>query len=460
MRNGKLKTLWAIAALLIPSLVSSVTMASNDTDKDGWTLITQQDPTASLVHIRIVVRSGSLSDLNEPGLAYFTARAVLRGTKTRPYQELNNSIETLGATISATVDPTKTVFTATVLNQNLDSFLDLLRDVLTNPAFAVTEMNLLQKILYGELRSDLQESRNVAARALMQLAYVGLPLQNPVHGTVDSVSKITPQDATGFFKAHYSRENMVIAVTSPLTPADLTAKLQMKLDSVPHGTLDAQKQPASVIKGRQVVIVDQKGLSTVPIFMATAGASDADPDLFSLEAGNFIFGADFTSRLMQVLRAENGWTYGAYSGFGQLLSPQAEAGLFSIYLYPSAEHFGDAVAKALSMFEDYAHSGLTADELAFAKESLTNRYPFQLDSAEKRLDQTLRSSLTGRPLLTVDQYAAQVAALDLTKLNAAIAVRTDVQDIAIAVVGDAATLKPVLAALPGVKSVTVVQIDP
>ena len=43
--------------------------------------------------------------------------------------------------------------------------------------------------------------------------------------------------------------------------------------------------------------------------------------MLALETGNFVFGEDFTSRLMQVLRNENGWTYGVYSGFNQLMGP-------------------------------------------------------------------------------------------------------------------------------------------
>src|SRR5271156_4184660 len=121
-------------------MMATAAHASPTSDNTGWTFVTEQDPSAALSHIRVVVRSGSVSDpAGFPGLAHFTARALLRGTQTRPFQELNNSIETLGGSISVSVDQTQTVFNATVLTQNLDSFLDLVRDVMTNPAFDVAE---------------------------------------------------------------------------------------------------------------------------------------------------------------------------------------------------------------------------------------------------------------------------------------------------------------------------------
>ena len=149
--------------------------------------------------------------------------------------------------------------------------------MLTNPAFDVAEMNLLQKILYGELTAALQDRRTVAAsRAIMETAYAGTALQTPVEGTLATVSMITPQNATDFFQAHYVRENMMVAMTSPMTHDDVIAEIQMKLDPIPHGMLDAATLPTPTFKGRNAVIVNRKGMSTTPILIATKGMADAD----------------------------------------------------------------------------------------------------------------------------------------------------------------------------------------
>ncbi len=442
-------------------VASSVISQTGLADTNGWTILTEQDPTAAITHLQFVVRSGALSDpADKPGLAYFTARALLRGTTTRPYQELNHAIETLGAAISVDVDPTQIVYNAAVLTKNLDNFLELLRDVFTQPAFSVTDVSLLQKILFGELSASLQDVRTLASRAVMKTLYAKLPLENPVEGTQAGISNITPQDLLAFFQAHFVRENLVIGMTTPLSRSAAEAELKMKLDSIPHGVLDAPVLPQPTFKGIQAVIVDRKGTQTVPVFIASPGVSDADPGILALETGNFVFGDDFTSRLMQVLRADNGWTYGAYSSYQQLLKPSRQAGLFSSYMFPSAEFFGVAVSKALSMFQEYGTQGITADELKFALNAQVNRYPFQQDSAEKRIAQDLRQLLTGRPNLTPAQYAAQIGQLTLEQVNSTIAQKTNVQTLVIAAVGDASVLQPVLAALPNVKAVTVVPIQP
>jgi zinc protease len=434
---------------------------STASDTTGWTIVTEQDPGAAITHLQFIFRSGSLSDpADKPGLAYFTARALLRGTLSRPYQELNHSIETLGAAIGVDVDPTQITYNASVLTENLDAFLDLMRDVLTQPAFSATDLGFLQKTVVGELSASLQDVRTLASRAVMKTIYKGMPLENPVEGTQSGISKITPQDASAFFRTHFVRENLIIGLTTPLTQIEAAAGIQSKLVSLPHGKLNAPTLPAPVFKGIQAVIVDRKDTETVPVFIVSPGVSDADPELLALETGNFIFGDDFTSRLMQVLRAQNGWTYGAFASYQQLLKPSAKAGVFSSYMFPAAEHIGLAVAKALSMFQDYASHGITADELKFATRAQVNRYPFQQDSAEKRLAQKTRKLLTGRDTLAPAEYSARIGRLGLAQVNSTIAAKTNFRDLLIAAVGDAAVLRPILEALPGVTSVRVVPINP
>ena len=233
-----------------------------------------------------------------------------------------------------------------------------------------------------------------------------------------------------------------------------------RLAGLAEGSLDQPRLPAPTLQGKRAVLVDRKQMSTSPLMIAVKGVSDSDPDLLPLEVGNFIFGADFTSRLMQVLRAENGWTYGAYSGFNQLFSPQAEAGVFSLYTFPSVEFASLAIQKALAMLEEYVQAGLSEDDFHEAIEALSNRYAFEVDTVEKRLNLKLREILTGHLYDSPESYRGKLGALTREQVNSVILRRTLLSDWAVSVVGDAETLLPVLNSLPGIESVEVLDIQP
>lgn len=427
----------------------------------AFEIVTQRDPQAALVHITLMFRSGSLEDPTDlPGLAHFTARALLKGTQTRPYKDLIDAIERLGGTLEVSIDQTTTTFTGAVLAENLDFYLDVLRDVFSQPAFDVQELLTLQDIIRGELVSSLQDTREIAKRALMSLIYSGTKAERPVLGTLDGISKITPKDAAAFFQRAYVKGNLVIGVSSALEDADIQARLRSKLATIAEGPSRALPFPAWSLKGRRAVIVDRKDLATASTFVAIPGVGDADPSRRVLEAANAAFGGDFTSRLMRVLREEKGWTYGVRSGFEIALRPQAESGFFGIYTFPSAEFSTDALKTTWEELEKYARLGLTEEEWNGTRDALSRRYAFEIDTATKRLAQQMRSAKTGRPLLTPDAYTALIAATDLSSVNAQIAAHHDLGSAAIAVVGDAAVLKPLLKSLPQFDSVSIVEVQP
>jgi zinc protease len=424
-------------------------------------VVVEHDPPALLARVQVIVRSGSLADPEDrPGLAHFTARAMLRGTRRHGYAALADAIERMGASLGAHVEPTRTVFGGVVLARHLDGFLDLLREVLTEPAFPPAELDTLRSIIAGELQSNLQDVRTLAALAARQRAWAGTAAARPAAGRVAALGNLTPEDAAAFHRARYVRENLVVGVASPLDPARAEERLRACLEGLGSGPADARAAPHPRLRGRQAILVPRPGLSTTPLYVAVPGVGDGDPDLPALEVGNFVFGADFTSRLSQVLRGENGWTYGAYSDYWQLLPPQSSPALFSLYTYPSAEHAALAIPRALAMLEEYGARGVTAEEFAAARSALTNRYAFEVDTAEKRLAHRLRERLGGRPFDSVDAYRARLGALTPDALNRTVAERTPVQDALIVAVGDPEALEPVLRALPGVENLARMDVEP
>jgi predicted Zn-dependent peptidase len=422
-------------------------------------VLAEPDPQASTVALQIQVRSGSLSDpVGKDGLAYYTARAMMRGTFTRPYTELSNDIEQLGASVTVVADQATTTFSCLVLSSNLSPFLDIMRDVLTQPAFDVTEMNTFQKTLEGELQSALQDPQKLAARAVLQTQYAGTAAAHPVTGTIVSTARITPQDTRAFFQSRYSRENIVIGATGPFTADELVSLIESKFDPIPHGKADNPVLPAPTSTGTVAIIVPRTGLATVSTFVAIPGAADNDPDMLALEVGNQVFGADMTGRLMQDLRVEHGWTYGAYSAYDQLISRSAQPAIFSEYFYPSTEYAALALPEGLKLLSTYAQSGIEQSEFQSAISALSNGYAFLVDTADKRLDLRMRQLLTGRPYLDTQSYQAALAKLSLSGVNSAIEKHTLLNNQVIVVVGDPTVLQPILQ--PLAKSVQILDIQP
>jgi len=454
--------------MVLGGILASFTLAQ----AGSMRVLTEADPSSQLARIKIVVRSGSLADPEGyPGGAYFTARGMLRGTRTRPYAELNREIEKLGGSIGVSIDATKTVFDGAVLAENLDPFLDLLRDIFTQPEFNLNECSTLQGIIQGELKSALEDPQVLASRGVQRALYSGTRMQYPAQGTVSGVGLISPGVASQFFKTHYLKSNLLIGITAPLSAEIMIAKIVAKLDAIADGVAPVAIVPQPQFNGSKAYIIERPGLATVPTFVATSGVGDADPDSLALDLGNLVFGGDFTSRLMQELRAKNGWTYGVYSSYNQIFTPMAEAGLYSIYLYPTAgfeisegEIPFKSISTTLRMLQDpntgYETAGIEAVEFTRAKSALLNSYPFDSDTAAKRLASKVREALTGHPNLNTDQFTSALNQLTQGSVNQAISRHARTENLAIVTVGDSKHLKSVFNKLTPVIPASILDIQP
>jgi zinc protease len=413
-------------------------------------LVTERDPQALTAQIQVIFRSGSLSDPEPmPGLAHFTGRVLLRGTRKRSAHELTAAIERLGASLTVRTDQDLTVLRGAVLARNWQPFLDLLREVLTEPAFDPGEVETLKNTLQGELRASLQDAQELATHALFRSAYAGTPAARVPEGTLQGLARVTPAELRDFFCRHYVHHNMIVGVSSPLDELQVAQDVAQTLELMPLGIENLDALPDATFGGRGSVIVDREGLSTSPVYVIAPGVSDADADLPVLELGNFAFGGDFTSRLMQVIRAENGWTYGISSDYWQVTAPKGRPGLFTIYLFPSSEYAALALPKTLEMLEEYARKGLSEEEFEKARDALRNSYAFRVATADQRLALKLREILTGRPFLTPQEHEEWISSLTLRQVNETIERRLPLEDLLVMTVGAVSGLQPILASLPG-----------
>jgi zinc protease len=420
-------------------------------------LMTERDPRAQIAQIQVIIRAGSLLDPPAlSGLANLTGRALLRGTRSRSYSALTAAVERMGGSLGVRSDQDLTVLRGSVLNRNLDAFLKLMWEVLTEPAFDEKEVATLKNTIEGELKANLQEAQELASRAALKASYKGTAAERVPDGTVAGIAAATSKDLREFFAKNFLKQSMIVGVVSALEDADISARIEARMSCVPVGTAMSSAMPQPTLGGKKAVIVDREGMSTTPIFVAIPGVGDADPELPALEVANFIFGEDFTGRLMQELRAEKGWTYGVSSSFRQLVTSKAVPGIFSIYLSPSAEFASLAIPRTLAMLKDFVRGGITEQEFVKTREALGNSYAFKVATAEQRLGLRMRTWLTGRPFETTEQYARRLANLTLSEVNQAVSRRLRPEHWLVTAVGEPDALKPVLAALPGVQVVETV----
>ena len=106
-----------------------------------------------------------------------------------------------------------------------------------------------------------------------------------------------------------------------------------------------------------------------------------------------------------------------------------------------------------------SHIGLTVADLKRAKDFLVKSHAFEIDTAQKRMDEPIEAELFGLPSDYFDGFVGRVQTVTRNEANASLQKRLSRKNLAITVVATAAQLKPELAQLTELDEIKVVPFD-
>lgn len=420
--------------------------------------IFEADPKSMVTGMDIVLKAGSIHDpKGKEGLTRITSLAILRGTTQKNRVQFVEELEGLGASIDIDAGASRTMIKLNVINENLAPALKLVSEALLTPAFSPSEVTSLISEEMGKLETERSNNRQLLRRAYRQAMYGGSPLAFPPEGTPASLKSLTVDDLKAQWQKIFVSGNIIWTAATNQDEKRIKELLLAVFPKIPEGAALATPMiAAKEIKGRQLYIVPRTGASTTETIIGHPGIKASNPDRVILDAGMFIFGSDFTSRLPTVLRKENGWTYGAYASYEMVDLPRRYGGFFSVYTFPQTQFATKAVPKAVELLEAYIKSGITKDELEFTKNSLGNSYAFRLATAHDRLSGRVYEMLDGAPFLSVAEYRRKMASLSREKILKAVQATHNPKNLVMVVVGDPEELKALAELVPGVTSTQII----
>ncbi|NBT57648.1 insulinase family protein [bacterium] len=370
-------------------------------------LIYEEDPSSLVSDFQVVIRTGSAEEpVGKQGLTNIFSELMLRGTKKYDRQKFQSTLEKMGATLTVSVSHDQIVFSGEVIKENTFEFLKLIEEALLHPKFDEKEFNSLKVEVINQIAHIKNSNNRLGGLAIRQELFKGTPIEKPALGTLSSVRKLQMPDVLRAYNSAFFKQNILFAVASPFKESQWKTALKEIWKKFPDGSVKTRRifEP-QIPEGPTLIVIHKAKTSTGVLTFAQKGITAQDPDRYVLGAGNFSFGGEpLVSRLFRTIRGELGWTYAINSGYGAMGSLSYQPGIYTIVSTPSVEFTSKTLFKTLSSWQDYVRNGLRKEELSLAQESLINSYPFEFESAQKRLGQRVYSELYGVPVLTQEEY--------------------------------------------------------
>ena len=271
-------------------------------------------PTAAeVVTLRFVVRHGA-SSLAEgkSGLAALTARMMTEGTRKRSSLELAEQAESLGSTLVSDAGRDESMLGISALAADLDRAIELLAEVVTEPAFDSKEFERVRAEWLDGLVAERQSPDRLAS--LAGLRALNGPLHGaPVSGGVSDVKRLSTADLVQFHARYWLPASSALVLVGKVDLATARASVEKHWKAFRSRAAQPGKPvavPAAPDRLR-IVLVDRPGAVQSAIFGAQRFPRRSEPGHEARELLGEVVGGLFTSRINQNLREKNAFTYGA-----------------------------------------------------------------------------------------------------------------------------------------------------
>jgi predicted Zn-dependent peptidase len=359
---------------------------------DVWVVEQHEVP---MLQVNLIVRAGSVADpAGKFGVASMTANMLDEGAGTRSALELADAVEFLGAQLGtgSTFDYSAVRLSAPV--GRASEALALMADTVIRPSFPANELERLRK----ERLTRLLQARDDPA-AIIEIAFPRLVFGDKhrygtsAGGGAAEVKAMTLEDLRSFHATYYRPEHSTLIVVGDVTPAKVVPLLEKAFGSWKPSGAGSKQAPlpaATQLSKRQIYIIDKPGAAQSQIRIGWVGVPRSTPDYPTLQVLNTILGGAFTSRLNTNLRETHGYSYGAFSGFEERISP----GAFSARAGVQTDKTGEAVKEFFNEFSGMLKP-IPAEEMDKARNYVALGFPAEFEStgdlAQKLEEQVVHS---------------------------------------------------------------------
>lgn len=387
-----------------------------------------------------IVLAGNLpvGSISEPrqvaGLADLAASALMRGTMERSFDDIYQTIESIGASLYTGAGRHHTSFRGKALAEDLEVLLRLLNEVLRSPSFPKKEIEQLKAEKLTGLALRDQDTGSVADMTFDALAYRGHPYSQASDGYPDSVSELTSTDLRRFHRDHFGPRGMILAVVGGIKSKVALDKVEAVLGDWTNdrATPAAEAPDPRPLKKFTRKDVPVAGKTQVDLVMGVPGPRRSDPEFMPAVLGNSVLGRfGLQGRIGDRVRAQEGLAYYSYSSVTGGTGP----GPWKVRAGVNPANVDRAVDLIREEIRRFSTEKISRGELTDNQANFIGRLPLQLESNDGVASGLVYIERHALGLDYYQRYAERIQAITTTAILDAAQRYLDPDRLAAAVAG-------------------------
>ena len=337
----------------------------------------------------------------ESGIAHFVEHMLFKGTATRSAQAIAEEIDSIGGQLDAFTAKEYAAYYIRVLDEHLPIAVNLLSDMILNPALAPVDVAKEQSVILEEIKMVEDAPDDLVHEEFTRHFWLNHPLGRPILGTPETVQSFSSATLRDYFTRTYTAPNLIVAAAGNFqheTLRDLVSGAFAKLPPT------APRYPTSAPGVGSGLSVRRKDIEQSHICLGTGALSQGHDDRHVAYVLNTILGGSMSSRLFQHIREERGLAYAVFSN----LTSYSDAGMLTVYAGCANDKVGDVIDLTLSELRTIREELVSHDELRRAKDHLKGSLMLSLESTSSRMSDLARQELYFTRHYTMDETLASI----------------------------------------------------
>ena len=285
----------------------------------GLQLIGIENNEVPLVQFQLQIKGGMLLESkNKIGVSNMLAELMTKGTKNKTPEQLENAIESLGATINAYATDEGIIITGNTLSKNYNATVALVEEIVLQPRWDIKEFDLIKQSTLSQIQQQKADPNSIARNEFKKLIYGNESiLSHNRIGDEKSVENITIDDLKSYFTLNGSPTISVFQIVGAVPKNNVIQSLTILNKEWKSKVVTFPKMPATnTIASSKIYFYDVPGAKQSVIRIGYPALAATDADFYSATILNYrLGGGGFASQLTQQLREGKGYTYGIGSSF-------------------------------------------------------------------------------------------------------------------------------------------------
>ncbi len=344
--------------------------------ENGLKVIVVENHKIPRVSYQLSLNNDPIIEGDQVGYVSMAGNLMSTGTKTKSKAEIDQAIDFIGASLNTSGGG---VFGSS-LKKHSKKLLDIMTDVLYNPSFPKEEFDKMKTQTLSGLANVKTNPDAMVGNVASVLNYgkdhpYG-EIQNESH-----VKNMTLEKCKSYYKDYFKPNNAYLVIVGDVTPDEARADVEKYFGDWKAGALPNQGRKNKLApQGRNVAFANKDGAvqSVIRITYPIDLKPGADDLIKARVMNNILGGGIFSGRLMQNLREDKAYTYGARSS----MSSDELKGNFRAYASVRNAVTDSSITEFLYEMTRLRDEPVSAEDLQLVKNSMAGSFARSLESPQ------------------------------------------------------------------------------